>query len=133
MFIQIDAVAYLKIEDPYKASYGADRPINYAQLLAQAIMRSEIGNHNCLFNFGIYQTINRQVVSGRNLRFAILTKQLHSVSAAIVDRALGNPSAALRNKGPEAASVHPQDHEPAGRLGETEASADPSERRNKVI
>jgi len=46
---------------------------------------------------------------------------------------MGNPSAALRNKGPEAAAVHPQDHELAGRLGETEASPDPSERRNTVI
>jgi len=41
--LNIDGVLYLQIEDAYKASYGAELPIEYCYVLAQAIMRSEIG------------------------------------------------------------------------------------------
>jgi regulator of protease activity HflC (stomatin/prohibitin superfamily) len=43
VFIHIDAVAYLKVTDAYKCSYGAEDPIEYAQTLSKSIMRSEIG------------------------------------------------------------------------------------------
>eukprot|EP01017_Pseudomicrothorax_dubius_P038347 TRINITY_DN5727_c0_g1_i1.p1 TRINITY_DN5727_c0_g1~~TRINITY_DN5727_c0_g1_i1.p1 ORF type:complete len:289 (+),score=59.12 TRINITY_DN5727_c0_g1_i1:124-990(+) len=41
--LQIDGVLYLKIEDPYKCSYGAQDPLHYTYVLAQSLMRSEIG------------------------------------------------------------------------------------------
>lgn len=41
--LNIDGVLYLQVKDPYKASYGAMDPIEYCYILAQSIMRSEIG------------------------------------------------------------------------------------------
>ena len=41
--IKIDGVLYFKINDPYKASYAVNNPVNALALLAQTSMRSEIG------------------------------------------------------------------------------------------
>lgn len=41
--LNIDGVLYLQVTDAYKASYGAQDPIEYCYILAQSIMRSEIG------------------------------------------------------------------------------------------
>lgn len=41
--ILIDGVLYLKITDPYLASYGSAEPIHFSDILAQSIMRAEIG------------------------------------------------------------------------------------------
>lgn len=43
MVLNIDGVLYLKIEDPYKASYGVESIISAITTLAQTTMRSEIG------------------------------------------------------------------------------------------
>lgn len=41
--ILIDGVLYLKITNPYLASYGSEDPIHFSDILAQSIMRAEIG------------------------------------------------------------------------------------------
>lgn len=41
--IKIDGVLFFKINDPFKASYAVNNPINALSLLAQTSMRSEIG------------------------------------------------------------------------------------------
>ncbi|KAF8321783.1 EPB72-like 2 [Clavulina sp. PMI_390] len=42
--IQIDGVLYIKVIDPYKASYGVDDAVYAISQLAQTTMRSEIGS-----------------------------------------------------------------------------------------
>ena len=62
----IDGVLYLRVLDPYKASYGVEDPEFAITQLAQTTMRSEIGkiNLDTLFrerenlNLGIVQAIN---------------------------------------------------------------------------
>jgi len=41
--LNIDGVLYLKVEDPYKASYGVEHLNAAITNLAQTTMRSEIG------------------------------------------------------------------------------------------
>ena len=41
--INIDGVLYLRIMDPYKASYGVEDPEFAVTQLAQTTMRSELG------------------------------------------------------------------------------------------
>jgi regulator of protease activity HflC (stomatin/prohibitin superfamily) len=41
--LNIDGVLYLRVEDPYKASYGVEDPEFAITQLAQTTMRSEIG------------------------------------------------------------------------------------------
>ena len=43
MTINIDGVLYLRIMDPYKASYGVEDPEFAVTQLAQTTMRSELG------------------------------------------------------------------------------------------
>ncbi len=43
MSINIDGVLYLRIMDPYKASYGVEDPEFAITQLAQTTMRSELG------------------------------------------------------------------------------------------
>ena len=38
--VQIDGILFVKIEDPYKASYSIDRPLDNIKLLALTILRS---------------------------------------------------------------------------------------------
>jgi regulator of protease activity HflC (stomatin/prohibitin superfamily) len=40
--LQIDGVLYLRVKDPYDASYGVTDPIYALEQLAQTTMRSEL-------------------------------------------------------------------------------------------
>lgn len=41
--LHIDGVLYVRVDDPYKASYGVEDPEYAVTQLAQTTMRSEIG------------------------------------------------------------------------------------------
>ncbi|XP_056288830.1 stomatin-like protein 2, mitochondrial [Pseudoliparis swirei] len=65
--LQIDGVLYLRVLDPFKASYGVEDPEYAVTQLAQTTMRSELGKltldkvfreRECL-NFNIVQSINQ--------------------------------------------------------------------------
>ena len=41
--LELDGILFIKVEDPYKASYSIDNPIEAIKLLSLTLMRSEIG------------------------------------------------------------------------------------------
>lgn len=65
--LSIDGVLYLKVNDPYKASYGVEDPEFAITQLAQTTMRSEIGKialdivfkERELLNIAIVESINK--------------------------------------------------------------------------
>lgn len=60
--LQIEGVLYLKIEDPYKCSYGAVDPLQYSYVLAQSIMRSEIGKISLDKTFEEREALNANIL-----------------------------------------------------------------------
>jgi hypothetical protein len=60
--IQIDGVLYVKIVDPYLASYGVENPIFAVIQLAQTTMRSELGKITLDKTFEERDTLNEQIV-----------------------------------------------------------------------
>lgn len=61
--LHIDGVLYLKIEDPYKASYGVESISAALTNLAQTTMRSEIGKLTLDKTFLERDTLNSHIVS----------------------------------------------------------------------
>lgn len=61
--INIDGVLYIKIDEPYKASYGAEDPIEYSYILAQSIMRAEIGKLTLDRTFEEREFLNQQILN----------------------------------------------------------------------
>lgn len=55
---------YIKIDDPVKCSYGAVDPLNYAQILAQSVMRSEIGKLTLDQTFEERDKLNKLILNG---------------------------------------------------------------------
>ena len=41
--LELDGILFVKIEDPFKASYSIEKPIEDIKLLSLTLMRSEIG------------------------------------------------------------------------------------------
>ena len=90
MTLNIDGVLYLRVVDPYKASYGVEDPEFAITQLAQTTMRSEIGKIalDTLFreredlNKAIVEQINQVRLSERpvcmNRRFSISSIHFHS-------------------------------------------------------
>ena len=62
VYIQIDGVLYLRIDDPFKSSYGAKDALNYTYILAQSIMRSEIGKLDLDATFRERETLNSKIL-----------------------------------------------------------------------
>lgn len=60
--IQIDGVLYLRIDDPIKSSYGAKDALNYTYILAQSIMRSEIGKLDLDATFRERESLNARIL-----------------------------------------------------------------------
>ena len=60
--LNIDGVLYLRIMDPYKASYGVEDPEFAITQLAQTLMRSEIGKINMDTLFKERDTLNSHIV-----------------------------------------------------------------------
>ncbi|XP_062196089.1 uncharacterized protein LOC133899149 [Phragmites australis] len=64
--IQIDSVLYVKIMDPYLASYGVENPIYAVLQLAQTTMRSELGKITLDKTFEERDTLNVKIVRSIN-------------------------------------------------------------------
>jgi regulator of protease activity HflC (stomatin/prohibitin superfamily) len=64
--ISIDGVLYLKITDPYKASYGVGDPVEAMRQLAQTTMRSELGKLTLDRTFEERDSLNQAIVLSIN-------------------------------------------------------------------
>lgn len=64
--ISIDGVLYVKIVDPFKASYGVDNPLYAVIQLAQTTMRSELGKITLDKTFEERDTLNEKIVESIN-------------------------------------------------------------------
>merc|ERR1712200_157684 len=64
--INIDGVLYLRVMDPYKASYGVEDPEFAITQLAQTTMRSEIGKISLDAIFRERESLNVQIVHAIN-------------------------------------------------------------------
>jgi len=64
--INIDGVLYLRVMDPYKASYGVEDPEFAITQLAQTTMRSEIGKISLDAIFRERESLNVQIVQAIN-------------------------------------------------------------------
>ena len=62
----VDGVLYLKVLDPYKASYGVDDYVYAVTQLAQTTMRSEIGKIDLDKTFEERESLNINIVSAIN-------------------------------------------------------------------
>ena len=62
----VDGVLYLKVLDPYKASYGVDNYVYAVTQLAQTTMRSEIGKIELDKTFEEREALNINIVSQIN-------------------------------------------------------------------
>merc|ERR1719166_727248 len=65
--VHIDGVLYLRIMDPYKASYGVEDPEFAITQLTQTTMRSEIGKMEMDTLFRERESLNKGIVSAINL------------------------------------------------------------------
>ena len=64
--LNIDGVLYLKVIDPYKASYGVEDPEFAITQLAQTTMRSEIGKISLDILFREREDLNKAIVEQIN-------------------------------------------------------------------
>ena len=64
--ISIDGVLYVKVVDPFKASYGVENPIYAVSQLAQTTMRSEIGKISLDKTFEERDHLNSRIVATIN-------------------------------------------------------------------
>lgn len=63
----VDGVLYLKVLDPYKASYGVDNYVYAVTQLAQTTMRSEIGKIELDKTFEERESLNINIVNAINV------------------------------------------------------------------
>lgn len=66
----VDGVLYLKMLDPYKASYGVDNYVYAVSQLAQTTMRSEIGKIDLDKTFEERESLNTNIVQAINMASA---------------------------------------------------------------
>mmetsp|Transcript_13513 Transcript_13513/g.34692 ORF Transcript_13513/g.34692 Transcript_13513/m.34692 type:complete len:354 (-) Transcript_13513:143-1204(-) len=64
--MHIDGVLYVKVDDPYKASYGVEDPEYAVSQLAQTTMRSELGKLKLDEVFKERNTLNELIVAAIN-------------------------------------------------------------------
>lgn len=64
--ITLDGVLYMKITDPYKASYGVGNPVESVKQLAQTTMRSELGKLTFDRTFEEREILNLAIVKNIN-------------------------------------------------------------------
>ncbi len=64
--LEVDGVLYLKVIDPYKASYGVDHYVYAVTQLAQTTMRSEIGKIELDKSFEERESLNINIVAAIN-------------------------------------------------------------------
>ena len=63
----VDGVLYIKLLDPYKASYGVDDYVYAVTQLAQTTMRSEIGKIDLDKTFEERESLNHNIVNSINI------------------------------------------------------------------
>ena len=63
--IQISGVLYIRIIDPFRASYGVDQPLFAVMQLAQTSMRSELGKMTLDNTFEERDSLNEKIVRVR--------------------------------------------------------------------
>lgn len=61
--VEVDGILYIKVIDPYKASYGIDNYLLATTQLAKTTLRAEIGKLNLDATFSERETINSKVVT----------------------------------------------------------------------
>ena len=66
MNLNIDGILYLRVIDPYKASYGVEDPEFAITQLAQTTMRSEIGKITLDTLFRERENLNLAIVEAIN-------------------------------------------------------------------
>ncbi|XP_068520932.1 LOW QUALITY PROTEIN: stomatin-like protein 2, mitochondrial [Anas acuta] len=66
VMLQIDGVLYLRVMDPYKASYGVEDPEYAVTQLAQTTMRSELGKLSLDRLFRERESLNANIVDAIN-------------------------------------------------------------------
>ena len=62
----VDGIVYVRIDDPFKASYGVKHPVHATVQLVQTIMRSEIGKIALDKTFEERETLNGKIVEATN-------------------------------------------------------------------
>ncbi len=67
MTLNIDGILYLRVIEPYKASYGVEDPEFAITQLAQTTMRSEIGKITLDTLFRERENLNKHIVEAINL------------------------------------------------------------------
>ena len=80
--IRIDGVLYIRIVDPFKASYGVDRPLYAVMQLAQTSMRSELGKMTLDNTFNERDSLNDKIVQVRGSLCALPRLQPTSMQCA---------------------------------------------------
>jgi regulator of protease activity HflC (stomatin/prohibitin superfamily) len=60
--IHISGVLYIRIVDPFRASYGVDQPLYAVMQLAQTSMRSELGKMALDATFEERDSLNEKIV-----------------------------------------------------------------------
>lgn len=60
--IHISGVLYIRIVDPFRASYGVDQPLFAVMQLAQTSMRSELGKMTLDNTFEERDSLNEKIV-----------------------------------------------------------------------
>ena len=66
MTISIDGVLYVRVVDPFNASYGVDDALFAVSQLAQTTMRSELGRITLDKTFEERETLNQEIVKTIN-------------------------------------------------------------------
>ncbi|RDD37345.1 Stomatin-like protein 2, mitochondrial [Trichoplax sp. H2] len=69
--INLDGVLYLRVEDPYLASYGVEDPVYAVTQLAQTTMRSELGKISLDVVFQERTSLNISIVEAINSASAV--------------------------------------------------------------
>jgi regulator of protease activity HflC (stomatin/prohibitin superfamily) len=65
--VYIGGILFVKINDPYKASYKVENPLQSVKTLAMTVMRSEIGKMKLDKLFQERNELNRAINEGVNL------------------------------------------------------------------
>lgn len=63
--LQLVSCRYIRIVDPFKASYGVDKPLYAVMQLAQTSMRSELGKMSLDSTFEERDALNEKIVRVR--------------------------------------------------------------------
>jgi len=82
--LNIDGVLYLRVTDPYKASYGVEDPEFAITQLAQTTMRSEIGRITMDTLFRERENLNVAIVN--NINMVCIRKMMQFALTKLISR-----------------------------------------------